>query len=100
MQLPASGVDDDSPAGVCHAALAQALVPRLDASTTHMAQFPDQQLNMLAHNPTQTPELLYAKIQAELQNPTAPPEVRGQTPTSPGLMPAPKVEASTQLRGL
>jgi len=100
MQLPTSGVDDDSPAAVCHAALAQALVPRLDASTTHMAQFLDQQLNLLAHNPGQTPELLYAKIQAELQAPSAPPEVRGETPTPPGTLPAPKVEASTQLRGL
>ncbi|HEX4141761.1 MAG TPA: extracellular solute-binding protein [Candidatus Methylacidiphilales bacterium] len=100
IQPPPGDADEDSPAAVCHAALAQALVPRLDASTTHMAQFLDQQLNQLAHNPAQTPEVLYAKIQAELQNPSSPPEVRGEAPLSPGLLPAPKAEASTQLRGL
>jgi ABC-type glycerol-3-phosphate transport system substrate-binding protein len=100
IQPPPAGTDDDSPPAVYHAALAQALVPRLDASTTHMAQFLDQQLNLLAHNPGQTPELLYAKIQAELQAPSSPPEIRGEAPMPTGSLPAPKAEASTQLRGL
>ena len=100
MQPPPAGVDEDAPVAVCHAALAQALVPRLDASTTQMAQFLDQQLNSLAHNPGQTPDGLYARIQAELQAPSSPPEVRGEAPLSPGVMPAPKADSSSQLRGL
>jgi len=91
---------EDSPVSVCHAAMAQALVPRLDASTSHMAQFLDQQLNQLAHNPAQTPEVLYAKIQAEVQAPTSPPAVRGEVAMPAGMLPAPKANLSTQLRGL
>ncbi len=100
MQPPPVGTDEDAPASVCHAAFAEALVPRLDASTTHMAQFLDQQLNLLAHNPEQTPELLYAKIQAEVQAPSSPPEVRGESEMPAGTVPAPKADGSSQLRGL
>ena len=100
IQPPPADTQEDSPVSVCHAALAQALVPRLDASTSHMAQFLDQQLNQLAHNPAQTPEVLYAKIQAEVQAPTSPPAVRGDAPTPNSTLPAPKTDASTQLRGL
>jgi len=100
VQAPPPDADEDSPVSVCHAALAQALVPRLDASTSHMAQFLDQQLNLLAHNPTQTPEVLYAKIQAEVQAPTSPPAIRGEAATPAGTLPAPKADASSQLRGL
>ncbi len=100
MQPPPAGTDDDASPIVCQTAFAQALVPRLDASTTHMAQFLDQQLNLLAHNPTQTPDVLYAKIQAELQAPSSPPAVRGELPTAPGSLPAPRTESATQLRGL
>jgi ABC-type glycerol-3-phosphate transport system substrate-binding protein len=99
IQPPPADTQEDSPVSVCHAALAQALVPRLDASTSHMAQFLDQQLNQLAHNPAQTPEVLYAKIQAEVQAPTSPPAVRGDAPTPNSTLPAPKTDASTQLRG-
>jgi ABC-type glycerol-3-phosphate transport system substrate-binding protein len=95
-----AGDDDESPVSVCHEALAQALVPRLDASTVHMADFLDQQLNQLAHNPAQTPEVLFAKIQAEVQAPSAPPEVRGEMPVSPGELPAPRATDSSQLRGM
>jgi ABC-type glycerol-3-phosphate transport system substrate-binding protein len=41
VQPPPVDAGEDSPVSVCHAALAQALVPRLDASTSHMAQFLD-----------------------------------------------------------
>jgi multiple sugar transport system substrate-binding protein len=98
---PASAdADEDSPEAVCHQALAQALVPRVDASTAHMAQFLDQQINSLAHNPAQTPEVLYARIQAELLAPSSPPAVRGESPAPLGTFPAPKAEVSSQLRGL
>jgi hypothetical protein len=76
------------------------LVPRLDASTSHMAQFLDQQLNLLAHNPAQTPEVLYAKIQAEVLAPTSPASgAWGRAHARIGTLPAPKTDASTQLRG-
>jgi len=100
LQLPATGTDEDSPEAVCHEALAQALVPRLDPGTTHMALFLDQQINSLARNPGQTPELLYARIQAQAQAPSTPPAVRGELPEPPGILPAPRADATSQLRGL
>jgi ABC-type glycerol-3-phosphate transport system substrate-binding protein len=100
VEAPADLSDDSSPLAVCHAALAQALVPRLDGATTPMARFLDQQLMLLAHNPAQTAEALYARIQAELQAPSSPPSLRGEAPLSPGRVPAPKVDTASQLRGL
>ncbi len=97
---PAAGADEESPEVVCQRALAQALVPRVDASTAHMVQFLDQQIGMLAHNPAQTPEVLYAKIQAELLAPSSPPAVRGEVPAAPGTLPAPRADAPSSLRGL
>jgi ABC-type glycerol-3-phosphate transport system substrate-binding protein len=90
----------DSPAAICHEALSQALVPRIDGSTAHMAQFLDQQINQLAHSPAQTPEVLFAKIQSQLRAPSAPPAIRGGLPPAPNAIPAPKVEASSQVREL
>ncbi len=83
---------DDSPSAVCHEALTQAIVPRIYPNTVRVVLFLDQQINLLAHNPEQTPEGLFARIQAQLLEPTVPSEVRG--------LPAQKVDSPSQVRSL
>ena len=50
--------------------------------------------------PEQTPEVLFAKIQAQLRAPSAPAAIRAGLPLGPSPLPPPKVEASSQIRGL
>ena len=90
VQRPA---DDGSPAAVCYEAMDQALVPRIDPRSAHMAQFLDQQINLLARNAQAKTDALYARIQTEYQNDN------GGAPVIP-QSPAPKADASGQLRGL
>ena len=76
-------------------ALGQALVPRIELKTARMAQFLDQQINLLARSAQQNTDDLYARIQTEFQS-----DISGGLPPSIGQKPDPKVEVSTQLRGL
>jgi hypothetical protein len=86
---------DGSPAAICYEALGQALVPRIDPKNAQMAQFLDQQIDLLARNTQEKTDELYARIQAEFQgDASAPPIVVS------GPKPNPKVEAAPQLRGL
>ena len=84
----------------CYEALGQALVPRIEPKTARMAQFLDQQINLLARNSQQKTDELYARIQTEYQSNTFPPPIAGGPPQAAGQKPSPKVEAAPQLRGL
>ena len=75
VQKPA---DDTSPDAICYEALGQALVPRIEPKTARMAQFLDQQINLLARNSQQTTDELYARIQTEYQSDTSPPPIEGR----------------------
>ena len=96
VQKPA---DDTSPDAICYEALGQALVPRIEPKTARMAQFLDQQINLLARNSRQKTDELYARIQTEYQSDTSPPPIEGGLPQGAGQKPSPKVEAASQLRG-
>jgi hypothetical protein len=92
VQKPA---DDTSPAAICYEALGQALVPRIEPKTAHLAQFLDQQIDLLARSARQNTDDLYARIQTEYQSDTsdgAPPVISQK--------PIPKTESTSQLRGL
>jgi ABC-type glycerol-3-phosphate transport system substrate-binding protein len=89
--------DDASPQAICYEAFGQALVPRIDPKTARLAQFLDQQIDLLARNSQQTTDALYARIQTEFQSETAPPPGEGDLlPPKP----SPKAEADPQVRGL
>jgi ABC-type glycerol-3-phosphate transport system substrate-binding protein len=92
--------DDASPAAICYEALGQALVPRIEPKTAHMAHFLDEQINLLARNAQQKTGDLYARIQTEFQNANPTPAIEGGLPHAAGPKPPPKVEAAAQLRGL
>jgi ABC-type glycerol-3-phosphate transport system substrate-binding protein len=87
--------DDDSPEALCYEVLGQALVPRIEPKTARMAQFLDEQINLLARTAQQNTDDLYARIQAEFQS-----DISGGLPQPIGQKPDPKVEAAPQLRGL
>ena len=73
--------DDASPGAVCYEALGQALVPRIEPKTARMAQFLDQQINLLARNSRQKTDELYARIQTEFESdisPLAPDKTRSR----------------------
>jgi ABC-type glycerol-3-phosphate transport system substrate-binding protein len=91
--------DDGSPAAVCYEALGQALVPRIEPKTAGMAHFLDRQINLLARNSQQNTDELYARIQTEYESDISPPN-EGAVSRASGQKPSPKVEASSQLRGL
>jgi ABC-type glycerol-3-phosphate transport system substrate-binding protein len=97
VQKPA---EDNSPAALCYEALGQALVPRIEPKTARMAQFLDQQINLLARDGQQKTDELYDRIQTEYQSETSPPPIAGARPRGAGQKPSPKVEAAPQLRGL
>ena len=92
--------DDDSRGAICYEALSQALIPRLEPKTARMAQFLDQQINLLARDGRQNTDDLYARIQTEFQGDISPPSVSGDLPQAAGQKPAPKIESAPQLRGL
>lgn len=92
VQKPA---DDASPAGVCYEALSQAVVPRIEPRSERMAQFLDQQINLLARNAQEKTEELYTRIQTEYQASLGLPPIFAAPPK-----PMPKAEAAGQLRGL
>lgn len=92
--------DDDSRGAICYEALGQALVPRIEPKTARMAQFLDQQINLLARDAQQNTDDLYARIQTEYQGDISPPSISGSPPLSTGPKPSPKIEAAPQLRGL
>jgi ABC-type glycerol-3-phosphate transport system substrate-binding protein len=83
----------DSIQSVCYEALGQSLIPRIEPKTAPLAQFLDEQINLLARTPEQDTDALYARIQTEYQNET------GSLPP-PTTKPIPKTEGSSQLRGL
>jgi len=86
--------EDGSPEGICYQALGQAVIPRLEPKTEKMAQFLDQQINLLARNAQMKTDALYTKIQTEYQNQLGVPPI-----FDPAPKPAPKVDAGS-LRGL
>jgi ABC-type glycerol-3-phosphate transport system substrate-binding protein len=92
--------EDNSPAAICYEAFGQALVPRIEPKSARMAQFLDQQINLLARNAQQKTDDLYARIQTEYQGNMSPPSISGGLPQASGQKPNPKVEATPQLRGL
>jgi ABC-type glycerol-3-phosphate transport system substrate-binding protein len=89
---------DDSPQALCYEALGEALVPRINAKTARMAQIIGQQIGQLAHDDKETTDDLYAQIQATFQKD---PSEAGHLTSVPAVIDAkPKVDASSQLRGL
>jgi ABC-type glycerol-3-phosphate transport system substrate-binding protein len=88
---------DASPEAICYEAMGQALVPRIESKGAQMAQFLDQQINLLARNSQQKTDDLYARIQTEYQGVLAPPIASGSLHAAP---PSPKAEDAAQLRGL
>ena len=92
VQKPA---DDASLEGVCYEALSQAIVPRIEPRSERMAQFLDQQINLLARNAQEKTDELYTRIQSEYQASLGIPPI-----FSSPAKPMPKADASGQLRGL
>jgi len=84
---------------ICYEALGQALVPRIEPKSARMAQFLDQQIDLLARNGQQKTDDLYARIQSEYQDDMLPPRIDGDLPEAANQKPSPKTEG-TQLRGL
>jgi ABC-type glycerol-3-phosphate transport system substrate-binding protein len=91
----AKPADEDSPDAVCYEALGEALVPRIESKTAPMAEFLDQQIDLLARNAEEKTDDLYARIQAEFQR-----EMPDSVVRSEGEKPDPKVEPAPQVRGL
>jgi ABC-type glycerol-3-phosphate transport system substrate-binding protein len=92
--------DDDTSAALCYEALGQALLPRIDPKTARMAQFLDQQIDLLARDGQQKTDQLYARIQTEYQSDTPAPRIEGDLPSAAAQRPSPKVEGATELHGL
>jgi len=92
--------EDNSAGAICYEALGRALVPRIEPKTARMAQFLDEQINLLARNAQQNTDELYARIQTEFQSDISPPPIESGLPQPAGPRPDPKVEAASQLRGL
>ena len=89
VNLPA---DDAAPENLCHEALEQSLLPRLEPKTERLAALLDEQIGSFASGDgANKPENLYAQIQLEYQAGYAPP-VRAALP----LHAAPKAD----VRGL
>jgi len=93
-------MDDNSREAICYEALGQALVPRIEPKDARMAQFLDQQINLLARDARQKTNDLYARIQTEYQGDMSSPAISGNLPAAAGQKPAPKIEDAPQLRGL
>lgn len=87
--------DADGSQAICYEALSQAVIPRIEPKTAPLAQFLDQQIDLLARNSQQTPEVLYARIQTEYHNGFAPP-VKTVLPQAAGL----KASTAAEIRGL
>jgi ABC-type glycerol-3-phosphate transport system substrate-binding protein len=92
--------DDGSDATICYEALGQALVPRIEPKNARMAQFLDQQINLLARNAQQNTDDLYDRIQDEYRGETSSPSIEWSLPQAASQKPSPKVDSGTQLRGL
>ncbi len=84
---------------VCYEALSQSLVPRLGPKSARMADFLDQQINLLARDHTQTTDALYARIQTEFQGDMEPPSISSELPRARDAKP-PTPRLDGQLRGL
>ena len=92
--------DDDSSRALCYEILNRSLVPRIDTKTVRLTQFLDQQIGLLAHDSQQTTDGLYARIQTAYQNDPSAASHSGGFPTASVPTPSPKVDVSSQLRGL
>lgn len=98
VQKPATG-DGDSPDAICYEALGQAVIPRLDPQTAPMAEFLDQQIDLLARDSGQTSGDLYARIQTKFQNWAPGSRVESESQGA-GLKPMVLAPATGPLRGL
>jgi ABC-type glycerol-3-phosphate transport system substrate-binding protein len=87
--------DTTSSQAICYEALGQAVIPRIEPKTVPLAQFLDQQIDLLARNSQQTTDTLYARIQTEYQNGFAP-QVKNVLPQAAGL----KASPTAEIRGL
>jgi ABC-type glycerol-3-phosphate transport system substrate-binding protein len=85
----------DTPEAICHEALSRALVPRIEPGTAELAQFLDEQINLLARNSTQA-DSLYADIQARFKKSSARHPFENSLPVPDGLNP--RADASSPLR--
>ncbi|MCE0496566.1 MAG: extracellular solute-binding protein [Methylacidiphilales bacterium] len=86
----------DTPEAICHEALDHALLPRIEPGTAKLAQFLDEQINLLAQNSAQTTDALYAGIQARYQKSPAQHPFENSLPQPEGLNP--RADASSPLR--
>jgi len=92
--------DDNSPDAICYEALGEALIPQIEPKTARMAQFLDEQINLLARNAQQSTDELFDRIQTAYEHDIPQPPIAGGPPLPAGQKPVPKVEAAPQLRGL
>jgi ABC-type glycerol-3-phosphate transport system substrate-binding protein len=90
---------DDTPDAVCYEALNQAVIPRIVPQSALLAQFLDQQIDLLARNSGQSTNTVYDRIQTEYES-AMPRSDDGDVPASAWLKPIPKTSSDNQLRGL
>jgi len=86
----------DTPEAICHEALDHALLPRIEPGTVELAQFLDEQINLLAQNSSQTTDALYADIQARYQKSPTQHPFENSLPQPEGLNP--RADTSSPLR--
>jgi ABC-type glycerol-3-phosphate transport system substrate-binding protein len=92
VEQPAADAVNES---LCHEALEQSLLPRLEPKTARLAQLLDEQINFFATSPEErTSENFYAQIQAEYQAGYAPPAASASR-----ALVSPKAD-EPQIRGL
>ena len=91
--------EDDTTKTLGYEALGQSLLPRIDPKTARLADYLDQQINLLARDPAQKPETVYARILAEGKGEMSAPPIENDLPQAAGLKPALQAPASAALRG-
>lgn len=98
VQKPAD--DDDGPAAIAYESLGESLLPRIEPKSASLAQFLDQQINLLARSEQENTNTIYARIQTKYQKEVAPLPVDGGLTAHSWLQPDPKANATVKLRGL
>jgi ABC-type glycerol-3-phosphate transport system substrate-binding protein len=89
--------DGDTPEATCYEAFKYALLPRLEPKTIQLAQYLDEQIQLLAQNSTLKSADLYSRIQSEYQGETSAPTIQNGLPSAASTKPALQIP-SGQLR--
>lgn len=97
VQKPAVG---DTSGNLLSEILGQALIPRVGTQDQALAQFLDQQINLLARTSGQTTDALYTRIQTEYHGRMSAPEIESVMPQAAGLKPVLLTPTTAPLRKL